>query len=49
MELTRKAEKLSKGMESVLCMSWTRLGQETSPSAEREQAFVEFKELLDCK
>ncbi len=49
MELTKEANKLSKGMEAIMCESWVRFEQQTSPTAEREQALVAFRALLDCK
>ena len=49
LELSRRAEKSSKGMEAILCASWEGFKQQTPPSAERKKALDDFDNFLDCK
>ena len=47
-ELTRTSNKISKGMDQVLCDTWARLQNQTTPSQERDTAIQKFQEYLTC-
>ena len=47
-ELTRQADKLSRGMEGILCNSWTSFEQQTPSTPERDQALIGIRESLSC-
>ena len=49
LDLTRRANKLSKGMENILCSSWDRYQQQTDSSPVREKSLLIVKESLDCR
>ncbi len=47
-ELTKTSNKISKGMDQVLCDTWARLQNQTTPSQERDTAIQKFQEYLTC-
>jgi hypothetical protein len=47
-DLTVMANKLSKGMDSILCPLWTDVEKSTQASAERDTTIKQIRNALDC-
>lgn len=47
--LTKSAYKLSKGMDSILCVTWQQLENSTSVSPQKDEALATFREIVACQ
>lgn len=47
-DMTLRADKLSKGMDSILCPLWTEIGRSMPASEEKDEALGQLQNVLGC-